>query len=119
MASLDTLTGTDGKQWLHSFEEDTAQETVYRPSDWAFPPARRGRSGFTLKPNGALIERTIGPGDQGVPSSPGGTWSIGEAASESETAPFPLLLHPAGGTPSQTLNIVQLSPDRLVVRKSS
>ncbi len=33
------------QRWIHSHEEDTDTEMVYRPADFAFPPSR-GRTGF-------------------------------------------------------------------------
>jgi len=39
--------------WLHSREEDTPTQTVYRPADYDFPPARLGRTGYELKADGS------------------------------------------------------------------
>src|SRR5215510_6119424 len=48
--------------WLHSHEEDTATETIYRPSSYAFPPSR-GRMGFTLNADGTCVSIGINPRD--------------------------------------------------------
>lgn len=50
------------RRWLHSFEEDTEDIKVYRPSDFDFPPAF-GRDGFEIKENGEFIRIDIGPAD--------------------------------------------------------
>lgn len=47
---------------LHSHEEDTDTETVYRPADYDFPLSR-GRSGFDLKQDNKLAEINIAPTD--------------------------------------------------------
>jgi hypothetical protein len=57
------------KHWIHSHEEDTKDQKVYRPSTFEFPPAR-GRDGFEIRPNGEFVlffpgrtdrsEKTIG-----------------------------------------------------------
>jgi hypothetical protein len=56
--SPETLTG----MWLHSFEEDSAGQKVYRREDYPFPPAR-GREGFEIRENGTFIYRVIAPAD--------------------------------------------------------
>src|SRR5260370_746002 len=38
------------RRWMHSREEDTATEMVFRPASYHFPPAR-GRTGFALGPD--------------------------------------------------------------------
>ncbi|HQZ40733.1 MAG TPA: hypothetical protein PLH72_17010 [Vicinamibacterales bacterium] len=48
--------------WRHSHEEDTATETVYRPEDYAFPPAR-GRTGFSFRADKTCTYLGISPRD--------------------------------------------------------
>jgi hypothetical protein len=48
--------------WLHSHEEDSESVSVYRPSDYDFPPSR-GRAGFEFRPNGELLYLGIAPAD--------------------------------------------------------
>jgi hypothetical protein len=48
--------------WIHSVEEDTDVEEVYRPESYDFPPSR-GREGFELKEKGIFIGHFIAPGD--------------------------------------------------------
>ncbi|WP_114778470.1 hypothetical protein [Botryobacter ruber] len=50
------------KTWLHSFEEDADDILVYRPNTYDFPPSR-GRTGFSLEPNGVVKEYVIAPTD--------------------------------------------------------
>jgi len=95
------------KRWLHSHEEDTADEMVFRPASYDFPPAR-GRSGFELRPDHSLVEIGIGPTDR-VEEHPG-KW---ELASGNQ------LLCSSGSpsTPNRAMQIVSVDEDRLVVKK--
>ena len=49
-------------QWVHSSEEDTQEETVFRPPSYAFPPSR-GRAAFELGPDNSYLGAGIGPTD--------------------------------------------------------
>ena len=51
------------KYWIHSYEEDTEDKKVYRPSTFEFPPSR-GRDGFEIKENGEFILHITGPTDK-------------------------------------------------------
>ncbi|WP_299825258.1 hypothetical protein [uncultured Pontibacter sp.] len=51
-----------GKTWLHSYEEDEGDITVYRPNTFDFPPSR-GRTGFALEKEGVLKQYDIAPTD--------------------------------------------------------
>ena len=95
------------QQWVHSHEEDTATETVYRPASFAFPRSR-GRSAMALKPDGGLVETGPGPTDR--PQESQGTWKL----EDNDT----LSIHEKGKQkPNRTMKIVSLDQDRLVVRK--
>ncbi len=61
-ANMNELPNEIFRRWGHSFEEDTEDITVYRPSEYAFPPAR-GRAGIEFRSNGEFIDWTIGPTD--------------------------------------------------------
>ena len=50
------------QHWVHSFEESSGQQAVYRPVTYSFAPAR-GREGFEIKENGTFISHSIAPGD--------------------------------------------------------
>ncbi|MEJ8802859.1 hypothetical protein [Pontibacter sp. H249] len=51
-----------GKTWLHSYEEDEGDITVYRPNTYDFPPSR-GRTGFAVEEDGVLKQYEIAPTD--------------------------------------------------------
>jgi hypothetical protein len=95
------------QRWLHSREEDSATETVYRPASYAFPRSR-GRQGFELRPDRSLIEIGIAPTD-GPNESPG-TWVL-----EGRRLQF---FDPSSRTPARELEIVSADEDRLVVKKT-
>jgi hypothetical protein len=48
--------------WMHSREEDTDKEQVYRPKGTKLPPAR-GRTGFEVKERGIFVAHEIAPTD--------------------------------------------------------
>jgi hypothetical protein len=58
-------------RWTHSFEEDHDGVTVYRRTDFAFPPAR-GRRGVEFRPDGTFVDWLIGRGD--APEASTGRW---------------------------------------------
>lgn len=51
------------KHWIHSHEEDTGEEIIYRPSSYDFPLSR-SRTGFEIKENGEFIQYDIAPDDR-------------------------------------------------------
>ena len=61
--------------WVHSHEEDSEGEQVFRPASYDFPPARRGRESIELRPDGTYVERSPGPADAPVESG-SGSWAI-------------------------------------------
>ena len=94
-------------KWVHSHEEDTAGEMVFRPETYSFPPSR-GRRSFELRPDGSMIDHGIGPDDR--PTSRSGSWDIKDTNE--------LELRPADPTArSSTLQILRADPDKLVVKK--
>ena len=95
------------QHWVHSHEEDTETERVYRPASFAFPRSR-GRSAMTLKTGGELVETGIGPNDR--PQESQGTWSLEEDGTLS-------IYEKGKKMPKRTMKIVSLDQDRLVVRK--
>ena len=92
------------QRWLHSHEEDSGDETVFRPADFQFPPSR-GRSGFDLKPDGGLLDIGIGATDR--PTESLGSWKL-------QGNSRLVLESPASGR--RTVQIVSLAPDRLVIK---
>ena len=55
------------KHWIHSQEDEDnkANISVFRPSNFRFPPSR-GRRGFEIKKNGEFILHEIGRADKPV-----------------------------------------------------
>ena len=95
------------QQWMHSREEDTDTEMVFRPASYDFPPAR-GRTGFELRPDGTLVEIGIGPTDRRQETE--GTWQL-----EGDDQ---IALHRGGQSGAErTLRVVSVDKDRLIVRK--
>jgi hypothetical protein len=95
------------QQWVHSHEEDTEMEMVFRPASFPFPRSR-GRTAFTLKPDGGLIEIGIGPTDRRQGSR--GTWKL----EDDDT----LLFYEKKQTkPKRKMQIVSVDKDRLVLRR--
>jgi hypothetical protein len=95
------------QRWLHSHEEDTGKEMVFRPSTYNFPPSRGGRIGFELRPDGSAAVLGMAPTDS--PQEHAGTWKI-DAAKQ-------LVVHTPALQQTQAMTIVSSGPDRLVVEK--
>ncbi|MCX6243649.1 MAG: hypothetical protein NTU98_02995 [Bacteroidetes bacterium] len=93
--------------WVHSHEEDTETEMVFRPSSYRFPPSR-GRKSFELKAGGSLLQ--TGPGPADVPQQRQGTWQL---INDTELAFF---FEPAT-EPQLVMQIVSVEKNRLVVRR--
>ena len=93
-------------RWLHSHEEDSAAEMVFRPSTFAFPPSR-GRVGFELKDNGSYVDRGIGPGDGLLEAE--GEWSM-----ENGLLTLDCDIYPGG---RRDMRVISCDTDRLVIEK--
>lgn len=94
------------KDWVHSYEEDTEYVSVFRPSDYKFPPAR-GRRGMELMESGVLIEKTPGPADRRKMTY--GTWRIVNCSLELSVP----------GCSVQLIPIESAEPERLVLRNKT
>ena len=92
-------------RWVHSHEEDSEGEMVFRPATHPLPPSR-GRIAFELRPDGGYTERAPGPVD--VPRESDGRWSL-----EGNR----LLLNASGDEPGRDWEVTAVEPDRLVVRR--
>ncbi|SDX81119.1 hypothetical protein SAMN05660209_01331 [Geodermatophilus africanus] len=99
----DPTTALTGR-WLHSFEEDHGDVTVYRPPDHDFPPAR-GRRGIEFAPDGSFTEWAIGRGD--APQAVPGRWRTAAAGQFEVTTER---------TGDRVLEVVHQDPERLEVR---
>lgn len=97
------------RQWVHSNEEDTPTEAVYRPLGYKLPRAR-GRTGFELKSDQTAMNMSIGAAD--IPEQTTGSWEIVEG----ET---PMLQIRLDSGEIQRLPISSVEEDRLVVRKDN
>jgi hypothetical protein len=94
-------------RWLHSHEEDTPTQSVYRPEGFSFAPAR-GRRGFELHADGSCTWIGIAPQD-GSAESPC-TWEF--AGGKEPRA----ILHMAPGK-SEVMRIASIDKGKLVVHK--
>jgi hypothetical protein len=92
------------QRWIHSHEEDSANEMVFRPASFHFPPSR-GRIGFELKPDRSYTDIGIAPGDG--PAESTGSWKVDRGELQ--------LFSGSSSTPTQTYRIIASSKDRLVV----
>lgn len=92
-------------RWIHSHEEDTGEERVFRPATSALPPAR-GRRQLELRADGRYIESSPGPVD--IPVMSTGSWSL-----EGNEL---VLTDDAGGSDA-VLELVAAEPDRLAIRR--
>jgi len=92
--------------WLHSREEDTPTEVVYRPVSYRFPRSR-GRDGLHLSSDGTVRVAGIGPTDLARPT--GGRWRLDETRLHIEFD------DPAAAP--QVLDLVEVSRDRLVAKR--
>jgi hypothetical protein len=95
------------QHWVHSHEEDTDREMVFRPKSFQFPPSR-GRSSFALGSDGTLLEGGPGPGDRGEESA--GTWKL-------EDEDKLVFFRGSQATPMRTLRVKSATKDRLVIHK--
>ena len=103
IVNANALTGL----WVHSHEEDTDTEMVFRPQGFRFPPAR-GRNSFELKPGGSLVMGGIAPNDQRATAD--GVWKLED---DNKLAFY----SGSNSTPDQVLEIVSADKDRLIVKK--
>ncbi|PYQ00624.1 MAG: hypothetical protein DMF82_21620 [Acidobacteria bacterium] len=95
------------QEWVHSHEEDRADEMVFRAASYPFPLSR-GRRSIDLRRDGTVKHARPGPTDRRQISE--GRWEI-----DGDT----LRLSPASGSQAaEVLRIVSAAPDRLVLRSA-
>ena len=68
------------RHWVHSREEDAGDVSVYRPSNFQFPPSR-GRDAMELRADGDFVQHGPGPADRTV-ASPGRWQALSSAEVE-------------------------------------
>jgi hypothetical protein len=93
------------RRWVHSHEEDTETELVFRPDTYSFPPSR-GRRSFELRRDGTYRERGPGPAD--APEESAGRWLVEEGR---------LFLHGEHGRPGEAFEVVSAADDILRLRR--
>jgi hypothetical protein len=94
------------KRWLHSHEEDTSTQMVFRPATFGFPPSR-GRVGFELNPDGSYVDIGIAPADGVLEAH--GTWSVDHD--------ILMLSSDAYAEGTRRMRIISLSNDALILQK--
>jgi len=93
--------------WLHSHEEDTSTERIYRRLDYPFPRSR-GRAGYEFRANGSCTYLGIAAID-GTEKQPC-TWQLNAGARTEIILTFP-------GARRDVLTVVTLESDRLVIKR--
>lgn len=93
--------------WIHSHEEDSPGQTVYRPAGYSFP-ASRGRTGFDLLPGQQMRNTGIAASDGPVQDE--GYWQLKQ---EGDSNVLKLSLPEQ---PTKLLHIISATSDRLVVK---
>ena len=93
------------QEWIHSREEDTEQESIFRPADYEFPLTRRPRESFQLASDGSLTKGGVSPADRREEER--GTWEL----KNDEIAFY------ADSKPVQKRVISSVEPSKLVLKK--
>jgi hypothetical protein len=96
------------KRWLHSYEEDTETEAVYRPESYPFPPSRGPRPGFELRPDGSCTLFGIAPTD--APTTESGDWNLSGDAQV-------LTCTDQTRKPAMSMKLASVTEDRLALKK--
>ncbi|SFO05926.1 hypothetical protein [Mycetocola miduiensis] len=94
-------------RWMHSHEEDTDTTEIYRPEEYAFPPAR-GRTGYEFMPDGQAIYIGIAAADGSTETH--GRWELDADDRVSVTAEDPRIER-------RVLHVQDCSPDKLVLSR--
>ena len=103
------------KNWVHSHEEDTDSEIVYRPETYNLPPLRGGRDAIEFKADKSFTQRgdmiqehsNLGPDDRYNYSQ--GKWDIDQNNV--------LSLMPGKNSPAAKLKILSVDNNKLVIKK--
>lgn len=94
-------------EWVHSREEDTNDETVFRPADYDFPLCRQPRQLISLKPDGNLVQGEATESDN-LEESPG-SWKLEDDRLQ--------IQYESDEKPDQTLRIASIDSNKLVLKK--
>jgi hypothetical protein len=95
-------------KWVHSREEDTQEEMVFRPPGYTFPPSR-GRAAFKLGPNNSYVSAGIGSTD--ISDVREGRWELENAED--------LKISVAVGNEHDALTVTSVDKNRLTIRKKT
>jgi hypothetical protein len=90
------------KAWRHSHEEDSADQMVFRPASFGFPPSR-GRSGYEFLPDGEVI--VSDPGADDKVGSRTGQWRLNASGLE--------IAMP--GMETRQMKVISITQDKLVL----
>ena len=93
------------QHWVHSREEDTDTEMVFRPANFQFPPSR-GRVAFEFRSDDHYVESQIGPTD--APIQQHGEWKLLNDGS--------IVLNPTTKQ-ERVLEISSVGKEKLVIKK--
>jgi hypothetical protein len=96
------------QNWVHSKEEDTATEAVYRPAGFPLPPSR-GRTGFKFEADGTF--KRIGIGATDISKVKEGKWQFDQAKADH--------VHVEVDGEPQVMKIEDLKPDRMTIKRGS
>jgi hypothetical protein len=94
-------------RWMHSHEEDTDTTEIYRPAEYAFPPAR-GRTGYEFLPDGQAVYLGIAAADGSTYVR--GRWQLEASDRVSVTMEDPRIK-------SVVLRVLGCAPDKLVLSR--
>lgn len=95
------------RYWVHSREEDTATETVYRPSGFPLPPSR-GRTGFEFVGDGTF--KRVGIGATDISRVEQGSWKVEPAGVNQVSIKLE--------GEARSLEILDLKADRLAIKRA-
>ena len=96
------------RHWVHSREEDTDTESVYRPASFPLPPSR-GRSGLAFNADGTF--KRIGIGSTDISHVTEGVWRLDRADADQ--------VHVEVDGQSQRMKIADLKPERLTIKRGA
>lgn len=94
-------------EWVHSVEEDSADEAVFRQSSYDFPLTRQPRESFELKPDGKLVKGEGTAADS--VSEEKGEWKL-EGGDK-------IAFNTESAEPNETRQIKSIEDGKLVLKK--
>ncbi|RMG30241.1 MAG: hypothetical protein D6730_02800 [Bacteroidetes bacterium] len=96
------------QSWVHTHEESSPELMVFRPAGHDLPLSRN-REGFEIRKDGTFVHTTIGKRD--YPETVEAHWKVKKSI---------MVVQPENeGHEAFSLEIVELAPDRLAVKKQA